>query len=187
MFPINKANVKLTNSSSSECSAQGQVFYCKHRNLGCSSIQRQVFHCKPRNQGCSFIRDSFPFLSAPHSLFSIWEDLKRSEKIQWTWTWRWGEWIWLTGSSGLHRNSPQGLNVNKLEVDKLTMCFDCKPMIYINKNVPVWVWMEVPAHGVQEHPSPYFERMADPSHLLTCIPVSQVVLKRLFQATSQKI
>ena len=54
---------------------------------------------------------SFPLLSATHSLFSIWTDLKRSEKIPVAPTWRWGEWIWLTGPSGLHRNSPQGLNI----------------------------------------------------------------------------
>ena len=44
-------------TSSSECSGQGQVFHCKRRNQGCSSVQRQVFHCKFRNQGCSFTRD----------------------------------------------------------------------------------------------------------------------------------
>ena len=54
---------------------------------------------------------SFPLLSAPQSLFSIWTDLKRSEKFPETPAWRWGEWIWLTGPSGLHRNSPQGLNI----------------------------------------------------------------------------
>ena len=57
---------------------------------------------------------SFPLLSAPHSLFSIWTDLKRSEKIPGPPTWRWGEWIWLTGPSGLHWNSPQGLNISSI-------------------------------------------------------------------------
>ena len=47
---------------------------------------------------------SFPLLSAPHSLFSILTDLKRSKKIPGAPKWRWGEWIWLTGPSGLHRN-----------------------------------------------------------------------------------
>ena len=42
----------------------------------------------------------FPLLSASHSLFSIWTDLKRSEKIPGTPSWMWGEWIWITGSSG---------------------------------------------------------------------------------------
>ena len=53
---------------------------------------------------------SFLFLSAPLSLslFSIWTDLKRSEKIPEAPTWRWGEWIWLIGPSRLHQNSPQG-------------------------------------------------------------------------------
>ena len=59
---------------------------------------------------------SFSLLSAPHSLFSFWTDLKRSEKIPETPTWRWGEWTWLTGPSGLHRNSPQGLNISSIRV-----------------------------------------------------------------------
>ena len=46
---------------------------------------------------------SFPLLFTPHSLFSIWTDLERSEKIPKAPKWRWGEWIWLTGPSGLHR------------------------------------------------------------------------------------
>ena len=58
---------------------------------------------------------SFPLLSAPHSLFSIRTDLKRSEKSQGHQ--RGGdECIWLTRPSGLHRNSPQGLNVISIKV-----------------------------------------------------------------------
>ena len=57
---------------------------------------------------------SFPLLSAPHFLFSIWTDLKRSEMIPGAPTWRWGEWKWLIGRSGLHRNSPQGLNISSI-------------------------------------------------------------------------
>ena len=30
--------------------------------------------------------------------------------------WRWGEWIWLTGLSGLHRNLPQGLNISSIRI-----------------------------------------------------------------------
>ena len=59
---------------------------------------------------------SFPLLSAPHSLFSIWTGLKRSEKIPGAPTWRWWEWIWLTELSGLHRNSSQGLNISSIRV-----------------------------------------------------------------------
>ena len=60
---------------------------------------------------------SFPLLSAPHSLSSIWTDLKISEKFPGAPTWRWGEWIWLTTRpSGLHRNSPQGLNISSIRV-----------------------------------------------------------------------
>ena len=77
---------------------------------------RQVFHWKLRNQGCSFLGinrcGSFPLLSAPHSLFSIWTDIKTPEKIPGAPVWKWGEWLWLTGPSELHRNSPQGLGLN---------------------------------------------------------------------------
>ena len=88
----------------------------------------EVLHYKRRNQGCYSAEGrsstanstkadilkgtnrcgSFPLLSAPHSLFSIWTDFKRSEKFPGTPKWRGREWIWLTGLSGLHRNSPQG-------------------------------------------------------------------------------
>ena len=59
---------------------------------------------------------SLPLLSAPHSLFSIWTDLKRTEKIPGAPMWRLGEWIGLTGPSGLHLNSPQGLNIGSIRV-----------------------------------------------------------------------
>ena len=102
-----------SSSSSSECSAQGQVLHCKRRNLGCSSSEDR---CSTQTQEpmlqfyqglnrCS----SFRLLSAPHSLFNIWADLKRSENIPGAQTWRSGEWIWLTGPSGFRRNSPSGV------------------------------------------------------------------------------
>ena len=59
---------------------------------------------------------SLPLLSKPHSLFNIWTDLKRSEKIPGAPTWRWGEWIWLTVPFGLQRNTPQGLNISFIRV-----------------------------------------------------------------------
>ena len=100
-------------SSSSSCSDQGQVFHCKLRHQGCGSAQRQVFHRKLRNQVAVLPRmnrcGSFPLLSAPYYLFSIWTNLKWSENIPWAPTWSWGEWIWLTGPSKRHRNSTQGL------------------------------------------------------------------------------
>ena len=55
---------------------------------------------------------SFLLLSVPHPLFSIWTDLRWIERIPGTPTWGWGEWIWPTGSSKLHRNSTQGLNIS---------------------------------------------------------------------------
>ena len=59
---------------------------------------------------------SFPLHSVPHSLFSIWTNIKRSVKIPGALAWRWVEWIWLTGPSGLHRNSQQGLNISSIRV-----------------------------------------------------------------------
>ena len=110
----------LSSSSSSECSAQVQIFHCKPRPQGCSSAKGRS---STTNSGtkvavslgmnrCS----SFLLLSAPHSLFSIRTDLERSEKIPGTPAWSWGKWIWLTGPSGLHRNSPQGLNVSSIRI-----------------------------------------------------------------------
>ena len=59
---------------------------------------------------------SFPLLSASHSIFINWTELNRSEKIPGAPAWRQGEWIWLTGPSGLHRNSSQGLNISSIMV-----------------------------------------------------------------------
>ena len=58
---------------------------------------------------------SFPLLFAPHSLLSIWTDLKRSEKIPVAPAWRCWKWIWLTGPYGLRRNSPQRLNTSSIK------------------------------------------------------------------------
>ena len=73
--------------------------------------RRQFFHRKLRNQDCSFTRDwigAVASLCFPHpTLFSIWTDLKRSEKIPGAPTWSRGEWFWLTGLSRLHRNEIQ--------------------------------------------------------------------------------
>ena len=93
---MNRINRRI-GSISSECASQGQVF---HANSGTMvSVLLGMNMC-----------GSVPLLSASHSLFSIWTDLKRSEKIPGVPTRRWGEWIWLTVPSGLYRNSPQGLN-----------------------------------------------------------------------------
>ena len=98
-----------------QCSAQGQVFHCKLRHQSSNSAQSQVFHCKLRNLGCSFTRDEIGAVASrcfPHPTLSLaseqtLNDLKRSQGHQ-----RGGEgWIWLTGPSGLHRNSPRGLNI----------------------------------------------------------------------------
>ena len=59
---------------------------------------------------------SFPLFYAPHSPCSIWTDLKRFEKTAGAPAWRCWEWIWLTGPSGLHHNSSQGLNISFIRV-----------------------------------------------------------------------
>ena len=68
----------------------------------------RVFHYKDAAFIGIYRCGSFPLLSASHSLFCISKYLKRPEKIPGAPTKRWGEWIWLTGPSGLHRNLPQG-------------------------------------------------------------------------------
>ena len=83
--------------------------------------RRQVFHLKPHEPRLQFYQGlnrcgSFPLLSAPHSIFSILTNLKKSEKTPWASTWRWGEWIWQNGPSGLRWKSPQGLNISSIRV-----------------------------------------------------------------------
>ena len=81
---------------------------------------RQVIHCKLRNQGCSFTRDwigvvaSHCFLHPTLSLAS--EQTLKIWKFPGAVTWWWGEWIWLTGPTGLHQNSPQRLNISSIRV-----------------------------------------------------------------------
>ena len=90
------------------------IYIIRVSTQGCHSLQAH----EPRLQfykGLSRF-GSFPLIFAPHSLFSIWTDLKRSENIPVAPTRRCGEWIWLTGPSGLHRNSPQGLNISSIRV-----------------------------------------------------------------------
>ena len=90
---------------------------CKLMHQGCSSAQRQIFHRKLRTKVAVLLGmkrcGSFLLFSVLHSLFSIWTDLKRSQGHQ---TWRWGERILLTLPSGLHWNSPQGLNISSIRV-----------------------------------------------------------------------
>ena len=73
--------ISSSSTSSSECSVQGYVLHCKLRNQGRSSAQRQAFHRKLGTQVAVLLWidrcGSFPLLSAPHSLFSIWTDHKK--------------------------------------------------------------------------------------------------------------
>ena len=107
-----KYSLRINHHHHNECSAQRQVSHCKLRHQGRSSTANS------RNQGCSltmgeYVR-TFPLLSASHFLFSVWIHLKRSEKIPGAPAWRGGEWIWLTGPPGLHRNSPHDLNISSI-------------------------------------------------------------------------
>ena len=111
---------RSSSSSSSESCAQGHVFYWKLRHQCCCSAEGRSSIANSGTKVAVLLGmgryGSFPLLSAPHSLFSIYGDLKRSEKIPWAPTWGWGEWIWLTGPSGLHRNSPKRLNISSIRV-----------------------------------------------------------------------
>ena len=112
-------HIYLLKPSSSECSAQGHVFHCKFRDQGCNSAARSSSANSGTNVAVLLGMNrcgSFPLLFRPHYLFSIWTDLKRSENIPEAPTWGWGEWIWLTGPSGRHRNSLQGLNISSTRV-----------------------------------------------------------------------
>ena len=137
---------------SKKCSARGQVLHCKRRNLGCSSGKGDL-PLQTQEPRLKFYQElnrlgSFPLFSASHSLFSIWTDLKRSEKIPGAPTWKWGEWICLTGPSGLHRNSPQGLNISSIRVfDQIRdpeIPINLRPSTHIHKHtythpcVSVW-------------------------------------------------
>ena len=120
---------------------QEQVLHCKCRNHGCSSAEGMSSTTNSGTKAAVLLGmnrcSSFPLLSAPHSPFSISTDLKRYEKIPGSPAWRWGEWIWLTGPSGLHRNSPQGLNISSIRVfdqirdmeTPITLC----PLIYYHQ------------------------------------------------------
>ena len=112
---------------------------------GLQFCQRQVFQCKLRNQGCNFTRDwigvvaSRCFLHPPLSLTS---EQTFSEKNPGAPMWRWGEWIWLAVPSGLHRNSPQGLNVSSIRIfDQIRdpeIPITLHPLCHINSEIKTW-------------------------------------------------
>ena len=102
-----------------ECSAQGQVHYCKRRNLGCSSTEGRCCTANSANK-TAVTRywigavASRCFQNPTLSLGSekTLKGLKRSQGHQREHE----EWIWLPGPSGLHRKSPQGLNISSIRV-----------------------------------------------------------------------
>ena len=110
-----KAMFRFVDHHHHQCCAQGQVLHCKLRHQGCNSSIANSGTYVAVLLGMNRC-GSFPLLSVPHSFFSIWTNLKGSEKIPGAPWRRWGEWIWLTGPSGLHRNSPQGLNTSSIRV-----------------------------------------------------------------------
>ena len=107
-----------------QCSAQGQVLHWKLRHQCCKFCPKAGLSLQTQEPRMQFYEGwigavaslCFPLLCAPHSFFSIWTNLQRSQKILGAPTRRCGEWIWLTGPSGLHRNSPQGLNISSIRV-----------------------------------------------------------------------
>ena len=110
-----------SSTSSSEYSVQGQVLHSQAQEPRLQFCRKQVLQRTLSNQECKFYQglnrcSSFPLLSTSHSLSTIWTDLKSSEKIPGALTWKWGEWIWRTGPSWLHRNSPQELNISCIRV-----------------------------------------------------------------------
>ena len=107
----------------SECSAQGQIF---HSNAGTKIAALS----STANSGTKVVVllginrcGSFPLL--PHPTPSL-----SSEKIPGAPTWKWGEWMRLTGPSGLHRNLSQGLNISSIRVFDIWNYID-----QLNKNL----------------------------------------------------
>ena len=75
--------------------------------------RRQVFHRKLGKQDCKFTRDWIGVVAShyfPQPTLSLASEQTLKDPGEAP-TWRWGEWIWLTGPSGLHRNSSQWLNI----------------------------------------------------------------------------
>ena len=107
-----------SSSSSSECSALGQIFHCKLSYQAAVLPKGRSFTANLRTKVAVLLMinrcGSFPLLSSPHSLFGIWTD--QETKVAGAPAWRRGEWIWLTGPSGLHRNSPQDLKISSIRV-----------------------------------------------------------------------
>ena len=109
----------ISSSSSVFCPREGPSLQAQEPGL--QFCRRHIFRRKLGNQGCNFTRDwigavasrciSHPTLSSASE-----QTLKDLSKIPGAPTWRWGEWIWLTGPSGLHRNSLQWLNIVPIRV-----------------------------------------------------------------------
>ena len=106
--------------TSSVCSAQRQVFHCKRSNKGCSSAEgnsstanseTKIAVLLVMNMCSSFLLLSTPSLSLSSEQTS--KDLKRSQGPQGGG----GEREFgITGPSGLHRYSPEGLNISCIRV-----------------------------------------------------------------------
>ena len=136
--PLNKRTLQTSYIyNHHQCTAQRQVLHCKRRNLGCSSAEGRSSTTNSENQDCSFTRDLIGSTASrcfPHPTLSLaseqtLKDLKRSQGHQR------GEWIWLAGPSGFHRNSPQRLNISSIRVfDQIRdpeIPINLRPHIYI--------------------------------------------------------
>ena len=105
----------------SQCSLKLIMNYHHHHHHQSVLPKGRSFTAKSGTKVAVLLRmnrcGNFPLLSAPHSLFSICTDLKRSEKIPGAP--REGKDL-ANWPSGLHRNSPQGLNNSFIRVfDKI--------------------------------------------------------------------
>ena len=147
------------------CSTQGQVFHLKCRNQVAVVSEDRPSTANSGTKVAILLGinrySSFPLLFVPHCLFSIWTYLKRFEKISGAPTWRWGEWIWLTGPSGFHRNSPQGLNISSIRVsdqirDPEILHFS--PVIYVNGFRITFRNIQLSIHFFRQHEAMWLSR-----------------------------
>ena len=132
---------------SSEYYAKGRSFTANSGTKAAILLKSRFSTAKSRTQAAVLLGmdrcGSFPLLSAPPSLslLSIWSDHKRSEKIPGAPAWRWGEWIRLTRPSGLHRNSPQELNISSIigfdQISDPVVTITLRPHIYIYRNTVI--------------------------------------------------
>ena len=125
---------------------------------------------------------SFPLLSSPNSLFTIWTDLKRSEKIPGAPTWRWGEWIWLTGPSELHQNLPRVLNISSIRVfDQIPVHSPTFPSLHLRHSSLSNPSVALLRHSSFSNPSVALLRHSSFSNPSVASPTPQFIIQHFFR------